>query len=215
MGDNTSGERSTYTLVRILPLVSPSRPIVRQTKRFGPPQQPCKARRSGIRAPRNGSGAERQPARPRLEAELDERSDERRGDRRLAVDPLQRELADAPGAHRLGERPQRLGNDLARPAATPCCPSSTSVIRPRPPRSTYSTGSSRDEHDVRARRRARGGAPAPRASATAARRRRAGRGRRRRARACAPARPRRAGAARSRSTAPGSANCAPPRPSTK
>ena len=90
----------------------------------------------------------------------------------------------------------------------------TSVCSARPARSRYSDRLAADQHHLRA------GRPAPaagssrrrRASATAAPPRRAAPDRRPQARSAAP---RERGCARSRSTAPGSANCAPPSPSTK
>ena len=54
-----------------------------------------------------------------MEAEVDQLLGERRGNRRLAVDPLQGKLANTPGAHCLGQGRERREQRLA-PAAGDC-----------------------------------------------------------------------------------------------
>src|SRR5665213_22460 len=76
------------------------------------PQRPRSPRHGdpGERSPnkRPSSGAERELARTGVEAEIEQLLGERRGNRRLAVDPLEGELSNPPGAHGLGQGMQSL-----------------------------------------------------------------------------------------------------------
>ena len=153
-----------------------------------------------------GLRAERQLARARAEAELDEQALPRRADDRLAVDALERQPARAVARSRTSasavERRAHarvVGVDEDRQAAAAALDVEDRL--------------GAGEDDVGAGDPLGLAVLACRASATAAPRRRAGPGRSRRARSAASPRPRRPrAAARPR---PGSANCAPPRPSTK
>ena len=141
-------------------------------------------------------------ARAHPKAELGERSAMRRGEGRSAGDALDRETRREPPAHRAGQRGEGRGERLRRRARRA---QAASGRRPR-----RDDRAAADEHHVgagTARRRLARARPA-----SAAPRRRAAPGRRRPARR----RRRRGGSgARRRSTAPGSANWAPPSPSTK
>ena len=69
------------------------------------------------------SGAEGQPPRSLLEAVRDQRRSQRRGERRLAVDPLEREPLDPAAPHVLHQRDERrLEPVVARPARASAAP---------------------------------------------------------------------------------------------
>ena len=118
--------------------------------------------------------AERQPARPLLEAERDQRRRQRRVDRGLAVDLLEREALDPPA--------RTCSTSAPAPARAAGRRRSTSVCSARPPRSRYSDRLAAGQDHVRARHARRPARVVAVGPATAARRRRAERGRRPRAR---------------------------------
>ena len=83
------------------------------------------------------SGRQRQLARPRTEAELDQPLLPGRADHRLAVDALEREPPDAPAAHGLGERREAprpgAGRRRRRGPAGPCRRARRTERAPRRP----------------------------------------------------------------------------------